>query len=66
MDEARELFDQVRDTANQLGLFAEMVDPATHDALGNYPQAFSHIGFIHTARNLSMALNREPAEELIG
>ncbi len=66
VDEARELFDQVRDTASQLGLFAEMVDPATHDALGNYPQAFSHIGFIHTARNLSMALNREPTEELIG
>ena len=66
VSEARDLFDQVRDTANQLGLFAEMVDPATHDALGNYPQAFSHIGFIHTARNLSLALDCGPAEELIG
>ena len=64
--EARELFDQVRDTASPLGLFAEMTDPRTLQALGNFPQAFSHIGFIHTARNLSHAMHAEPAEELIG
>jgi GH15 family glucan-1,4-alpha-glucosidase len=30
-----------------------MWDPASGHALGNFPQGFSHIGFIHTARNLS-------------
>ena len=33
-----------------------MIDPYTKEALGNFPQAFSHIGLIHTARNLSAAL----------
>ena len=64
--EARELFDQVRETASPLGLFAEMTDPQTLQALGNFPQAFSHIGFIHTARNLSRAFSAEPVEDLIG
>ena len=39
--------------ANHLGLFAEMVDPPTQRQLGNFPQAYSHIGLIHTALNLS-------------
>ena len=42
--------------ANHLGLYSEMIDPHTKKALGNFPQAFSHIGLIHTARNLSVAL----------
>lgn len=39
--------------ANHLGLFAEMFDPAENRQLGNFPQAYSHIGLIHTALNLS-------------
>ena len=39
--------------SNHLGLFAEMFDPATERQLGNFPQAYSHIGLIHTALNLS-------------
>jgi GH15 family glucan-1,4-alpha-glucosidase len=35
-----------------------MIDPVTKEALGNFPQAFSHIGLIHTARNLSWALSQ--------
>ena len=52
-DEAERMFEEVTAVANPLGLFAEMWDPSSGDALGNFPQAFSHIGFIHTARNLS-------------
>ena len=39
--------------SNHLGLFAEMFDPAVERQLGNFPQAYSHIGLIHTALNLS-------------
>ena len=39
--------------ANHLGLFAEMFDPAANRQLGNFPQAYSHTGLIHTALNLS-------------
>ena len=39
--------------SNHLGLFAEMFDPAENRQLGNFPQAYSHIGLIHTALNLS-------------
>ena len=33
-----------------------MIEPRTQEALGNFPQAYSHIGLIRTARNLSNAL----------
>ena len=39
--------------SNHLGLFAEMFDPSANRQLGNFPQAYSHIGLIHTALNLS-------------
>ena len=50
------LFEEMLGYANHLGLYSEMIDPHTKQALGNFPQAFSHIGLIHTARNLSAAL----------
>ena len=66
-DEAIAKFEELIETKNHLGLFAEMIDPATGEALGNFPQAFSHIGLIHTARNLSEALRTdEPQTELLG
>ena len=65
VDEAASLFDQVRETASPLGLFAEMYDAHHGIALGNFPQAFSHIGLIHTARNLSNVLRQTQAEELL-
>jgi GH15 family glucan-1,4-alpha-glucosidase len=52
-EEANGMFQELLAKANHVGLFAEMWDPRTNQALGNFPQAFSHIGFIHTARNLS-------------
>ena len=39
--------------SNHLGLFAEMFDPSINRQLGNFPQAYSHIGLIHTALNLT-------------
>ena len=38
---------------NHLGLFSEMFDTDHHRPLGNFPQAYSHLGLIHTALNLS-------------
>ncbi|MCH8206013.1 MAG: glycoside hydrolase family 15 protein [Chloroflexi bacterium] len=59
-EKARDYFEEILGCANHLGLFAEMVDPRTRQLLGNFPQAYSHIGLIHTAGNLSRALSGEP------
>ena len=43
----------ITEQANHLGLFAEMFDSVSNRQLGNFPQAYSHVGLIHTALNLS-------------
>ncbi len=58
LDEARAIFERVAGLGNQLGLYSEMVEPRTGEFLGNFPQAFTHIALIHTARNLDRALNQ--------
>jgi GH15 family glucan-1,4-alpha-glucosidase len=57
VDEAKSIFEKVLGYGTELGLYSEMLDPQTGEYLGNYPQAFTHIGLIHTARNLDRALN---------
>ena len=52
---ARELFERVLGYANDLGLLAEQIDPASGELLGNFPQAFSHVGLIGAAMNLRKA-----------
>lgn len=53
--EARSLFERTLRCTGKLGLFAEEIDPANNRALGNYPQAFSHLALIHSALNLQQA-----------
>ncbi|AZQ33847.1 glycoside hydrolase family 15 protein [Streptomyces cyaneochromogenes] len=47
--EARELFDRLVRLANDVGLLSEEYDPVADRQLGNFPQAFSHIGLVNTA-----------------
>ena len=60
-DEARELFERVLSIRNDVGLLAEEYDPVRRRMLGNFPQAFSHVSLIGTARNLSRGVTG-PAE----
>jgi GH15 family glucan-1,4-alpha-glucosidase len=55
IDEARERFEEILRLAGPLGLFAEEIDPDTGEYLGNYPQAFTHVGLINSAVNLQEA-----------
>ncbi|MCW8384035.1 glycoside hydrolase family 15 protein [Streptomyces justiciae] len=47
--EARELFERLVGLANDVGLLSEEYDPVHECQLGNFPQAFSHIGLVNTA-----------------
>ena len=55
VDRARAVFERAAGFANDLGLLAEEVDPATGELLGNFPQAFSHIGLVNAAWAISEA-----------
>lgn len=50
--EARQLFQRLSGLCNDVGLLAEQYDPRAGRMLGNFPQAFSHLGIINTALNL--------------
>ena len=60
LDEAHSAFEQLLPYANDLGLFAEQIDPRTGDALGNFPQAFTHVGLISAAPALEERRRGEP------
>ena len=51
--EARKLFEKLLARCNDVGLLAEEIDPASGRMLGNFPQAYSHVGIINCALNLS-------------
>jgi GH15 family glucan-1,4-alpha-glucosidase len=55
VDDATELFERLLEVRNDLGLLAEEYDPRAGRLLGNYPQAFSHVGLVNTAFNLVKA-----------
>jgi GH15 family glucan-1,4-alpha-glucosidase len=55
LDRAEALFEQLAGYANDLGLLAEEIDTANGEQLGNFPQAFSHIGLITAAWEIDMA-----------
>ncbi|MDX2529404.1 glycoside hydrolase family 15 protein [Streptomyces europaeiscabiei] len=48
-DQARELFERLVGLVNDVGLLAEEYDPVAGRQLGNFPQAFSHVGLVGTA-----------------
>jgi GH15 family glucan-1,4-alpha-glucosidase len=58
IERAEELFEQLVGHANDLGLLGEEIDTATGEQLGNFPQAYSHIGFITAAYEIDQARER--------
>jgi GH15 family glucan-1,4-alpha-glucosidase len=60
-EEARRLFERLLARRNDVGLLAEEVDLKTGRMLGNFPQAYSHVGLINTALNLARRVG--PADE---
>ncbi|MGZ3429003.1 MAG: glycoside hydrolase family 15 protein, partial [Polyangia bacterium] len=52
-DEAEALLRALVAFGNDVGLFAEEIDPSSGAALGNVPQAFSHVGLINAAITLA-------------
>jgi pentatricopeptide repeat protein len=57
IEDAREVFDQAVSTGNELGLFSEEYDPHTDQALGNFPQALTHLS--HIAAAIALSEHRE-------
>jgi GH15 family glucan-1,4-alpha-glucosidase len=58
LDEAREMFERLLSLRNELGLLSEEYEPTLQRLVGNFPQAFSHIGLVNTALRLDAALTR--------
>ncbi len=59
-DDARRVFERLLELRNDVGLLSEEYDPQAKRLVGNFPQAFSHVGLINSAINLSPA--KGPAE----
>jgi GH15 family glucan-1,4-alpha-glucosidase len=60
-DEARAFFERLMSLRSPLGLLAEEYDPVAKRLVGNYPQAFTHVGLINTVQNLCESVSG-PAE----
>jgi GH15 family glucan-1,4-alpha-glucosidase len=56
LDRAVEVFQSIARHANPVGLFSEDVDPSTGALLGNFPQAYTHVGLIHAAMTIGRLL----------
>jgi GH15 family glucan-1,4-alpha-glucosidase len=64
VEEAREAFERAIAYASPLGLLSEEVAPSSGELIGNFPQAFSHIGLINAAHVLSRARPDVPADDI--
>ena len=71
LEAATRAFERLLVCANDLGLFAEEIDPQSGGALGNFPQAFTHVGLINAALTLTecgegrpVAARKQPATDL--
>ena len=62
-EEAREIFERLLTLRNDVGLLAEEYEPRAQRMLGNFPQAFSHIALLNSARILS-GKNGEVGQDL--
>jgi GH15 family glucan-1,4-alpha-glucosidase len=58
LDEATRAFERLLAHASDVGLFAEEIDPDSGEALGNFPQAFTHVGLINAALTLAECRQR--------
>jgi alpha,alpha-trehalase len=56
---AEEYFESLIEYASPLGLYSEKIDPESGQLLGNFPQAFSHLGLLNSASYLTRALEAE-------
>jgi GH15 family glucan-1,4-alpha-glucosidase len=56
LDEARDILVRLLGLANDLGLMSEEYDTSTRRLVGNFPQAFTHVGLVNSARLLTAAL----------
>ncbi|MGB2884212.1 MAG: glycoside hydrolase family 15 protein, partial [Dehalococcoidia bacterium] len=61
VDDAVALYERLIGYSNHLGLLSEMVNPATGEALGNFPQALTHLAVITTGLELTKALEEKKA-----
>jgi GH15 family glucan-1,4-alpha-glucosidase len=61
--DARKLFGKLLSRCNDVGLLAEEIDPPSGRMLGNFPQAYSHVGLINCALNLSHQTGPEERAE---
>ena len=59
VEEAERIFTNLLKYVSPLGLLAEEIDPDTGGQLGNFPQAFSHIGLINSSLYLGMAKGKQ-------
>jgi GH15 family glucan-1,4-alpha-glucosidase len=58
LEEAQALLERLMSYANDVGLLAEMINPATGGHLGNFPQALTHVALINAAAHLEEARRR--------
>lgn len=63
IERARELFEVLVTSANDVGQLSEEYDPDTGEMLGNFPQAFTHIGLITAALSLDQAERRRQKDQ---
>ncbi|HUJ61012.1 MAG TPA: glycoside hydrolase family 15 protein [Kofleriaceae bacterium] len=57
LEEAIAVFERVQRFANPLGLFSEDIDPDSGTLLGNFPQAYTHVGLVHAAMTIGALMD---------
>ncbi|PSQ46807.1 hypothetical protein BRD19_11305 [Halobacteriales archaeon SW_7_65_23] len=64
VEEAEQLFENILEYTSPLGLLSEEIVPEAGEPLGNYPQAFSHLGLINSAIYIEAAKNEESTVDI--